>query len=99
MGRFLKASGVENFLWCCYPESRSLIMSKGSLVCVVQHAWGAVAGAVWHKYIPQALASGKFQAKPDPEVIEGGLEKVQTGIDLLRQGVSAKKVVVEISKE
>ncbi|KAJ5084328.1 alcohol dehydrogenase [Penicillium alfredii] len=58
-----------------------------------------VGDAVWCKYIPQALASGKFQAKPDPEVIEGGLEKVQTGIDLLRQGVSAKKVVVEISKE
>jgi hypothetical protein len=54
---------------------------------------------VWGKYIPQALAAGKFQAKPDPLLIEGGLEMVQEGLDILRKGVSAKKVVVEICKE
>ncbi|KAF4633880.1 hypothetical protein G7Y89_g4234 [Cudoniella acicularis] len=59
-----------------------------------------VGDAVWRKYIPEALAAGKFQAKPDPFVIEGGLEKVQEGIDMLRDGnVSAKKIVIEIAKE
>lgn len=58
-----------------------------------------VGDAVWRKYIPQALAAGKFQAKPDPLLIEGGLEMVQEGLDVLRKGVSAKKVVVEICKE
>jgi hypothetical protein len=58
-----------------------------------------VGDAVWRKYIPEALAAGKFQAKPDPLIIEGGLEKVQEGINLLRDGVSAKKIVIEISKE
>jgi len=58
-----------------------------------------VGDAVWRKYIPEALAAGKFQAKPDPLIIKGGLEKVQEGIDLLRDGVSAKKVVIEIAKE
>jgi hypothetical protein len=58
-----------------------------------------VGDAVWHKYIPEAFAAGKFQAKPDPLIIKGGLEKVQQGINLLRDGVSAKKIVIEISKE
>lgn len=57
-----------------------------------------IGDAVWRNYIPVALAAGKFQAKPDPEVLEGGLDKVQDGIDLLRKGVSARKVVIEISK-
>jgi len=58
-----------------------------------------VGDAVWRKYIPEALAVGKFHAKPDPLIVKGGLEKVQDGMDLLRKGVSAKKVVIEISKE
>ena len=58
-----------------------------------------VGDAVWRKYIPDALAAGKFLAKPDPLIIKGGLEKVQEGIDLLREGVSAKKVVIEIAEE
>ncbi|PQE31980.1 zinc-binding oxidoreductase protein [Rutstroemia sp. NJR-2017a WRK4] len=58
-----------------------------------------VGDAVWRQYIPKALAAGRFQAKPDPLIIKGGLEKVQEGIDLLKAGVSAKKVVVEISAE
>ena len=58
-----------------------------------------VGDAVWGKYIPEALAVGKFQAKPDPVLVEGGLEKVQEGIDLLRKGVSAAKIVIEIGKE
>jgi len=55
--------------------------------------------AIWRKYLPQALAAGKLQPKPDPLIVEGGLEKVGEGIGLLRKGVSAKKVVIEISKE
>jgi hypothetical protein len=55
--------------------------------------------AIWRKYLPQALAAGKFQPKPDPLIVEGGLEKVQEGVNILRKGVSAKKVVIEISKE
>ncbi|OKL60155.1 hypothetical protein UA08_04906 [Talaromyces atroroseus] len=54
--------------------------------------------AVWHKYLPEALKGGKFQAKPEPFVIEGGLEKIQEGIDMIKKGVSATKIVVEIAK-
>jgi hypothetical protein len=45
------------------------------------------------------LAAGKFHAKPDPLVLEGGLERVQEGINLLRKGVSAKKIVIEVAKD
>ncbi|KAL3417104.1 zinc-binding oxidoreductase [Phlyctema vagabunda] len=55
-----------------------------------------IGDAVWRNFIPQALAAGKFQAKPDPLLLVGGLEKVQEGINIQRNGVSAKKVVIEV---
>ena len=55
-----------------------------------------VGKAVWGEYIPAALASGQFQAKPDPILIKGGLSPVQEGLDTLKKGVSAGKVVVEL---
>ncbi|BGP36149.1 hypothetical protein JCM10450v2_000047 [Rhodotorula kratochvilovae] len=55
---------------------------------------GAVARAVYHDYIPAALASGALQAKPDPLVVGAGLESVQRGLDRQKEGVSARKVVV-----
>ncbi|KAJ5641638.1 alcohol dehydrogenase [Penicillium lividum] len=58
-----------------------------------------VGDAIWHKFMPSALATGIFQAKPDPHIIHGGLSKVQEGIDLQRAGVSAKKIVIEISTD
>ncbi|KAG9231562.1 zinc-binding oxidoreductase-like protein CipB [Amylocarpus encephaloides] len=58
-----------------------------------------IGDAVWRKYMPEALAAGKFQPKPDAEILEGGLEKVQEGIDILRKGVSGKKIVIELQKE
>ncbi|ATZ50911.1 hypothetical protein BCIN_06g03810 [Botrytis cinerea B05.10] len=58
-----------------------------------------IGDAVFRKYVPEALAKGKYLPKPDPEVLRGGLERVQDGLNLLRKGVSAKKVVIEIAKE
>jgi hypothetical protein len=65
-------------------------------------AWGTggaphVGTAVWHDFMPEALETGRFQAKPDPHVVKGGLSKVQEGMNMLRKGVSAKKVVIEIA--
>ncbi|MCJ1392466.1 hypothetical protein MMC18_005333 [Xylographa bjoerkii] len=55
-----------------------------------------VGEAVWVNYVGEALASGALQAKPDPLVIRGGLGAVQEGLNRQKQGVSAKKVVVEL---
>ncbi|KAJ5106983.1 alcohol dehydrogenase [Penicillium angulare] len=69
-------------------------------ICVnAGHQFPEIGDYVWHKFLPAALAAGKFQAKPDPRLIEGGLEKIPGAIDLLREGVSATKIVVEILAE
>jgi hypothetical protein len=56
-----------------------------------------VGDAVWVQYVPEALASGKLLAKPDPIIIiKGGLSHIQEAADTLKEGVSAAKVVVEL---
>ncbi|KAK7538457.1 zinc-binding oxidoreductase-like protein CipB [Phyllosticta citribraziliensis] len=52
--------------------------------------------AVWRDYVPTALATGKLQAKPEPIVLNGGLEMIQTAMDRHKAGVSAQKVVVQL---
>ncbi|TQB72018.1 hypothetical protein MPDQ_007181 [Monascus purpureus] len=56
-----------------------------------------VANAVWRDFVPQALQSGQLKPKLDPIIIEGGLEKVQAGLDRQKQGVSAAKVVIPVA--
>lgn len=34
-----------------------------------------IGDAVWRKYLPAILAAGKFQAKLEPMILEGGLER------------------------
>ncbi|EOD48195.1 putative cytochrome p450 protein [Neofusicoccum parvum UCRNP2] len=53
-----------------------------------------ICDAVWRNYVPAALVSGHLKAKPEPIVIRGGLGMIQHGMQRLRQGVSAAKVVV-----
>ena len=55
-----------------------------------------VGDAVWRKYVPEALSTGQLLAKPDPLLIKGGLHHIQEGLDTLKRGVSAAKVVVEL---
>lgn len=54
-----------------------------------------ICDAVWRNFVPAALVSGHLKAKPEPIVINGGLEMIQEGLCRLRQGVSAAKVVVK----
>ena len=51
---------------------------------------------VIHAWLPRALADGSLQPKPDPQVIGEGLEHVQKAVDVVRNGVSATKVVVKL---
>ncbi|KAK8161590.1 chaperonin 10-like protein [Phyllosticta citrichinensis] len=55
-----------------------------------------IAVAIWGRFVPEALAAGVLQAKPDPLVVGHGLESIQKGLDVQWQGVSAKKVVVTL---
>jgi NADPH:quinone reductase-like Zn-dependent oxidoreductase len=55
-----------------------------------------VSKAVYVEFLPKALAEGKYIAAPDPQVVGKGLQYIQTGLDLQKKGVSAKKVVVSL---
>lgn len=55
-----------------------------------------VGKAVYEEFLPKALASGEFLAKPDPLVVGHGLDSLQAGFDKQKAGVSAKKVVVTL---
>ncbi|KAL8949440.1 MAG: hypothetical protein Q9222_004446 [Ikaeria aurantiellina] len=55
-----------------------------------------VGKAVFERYLPDALAKGKFVAAPDAHVVGKGLEIVQAAFDLMEKGVSAKKLVVTL---
>ena len=55
-----------------------------------------VGPAIWTDFLPEALREGAYVAAPDAEVVGKGLESVQSGLDLLGKGVSAKKYVVSL---
>ncbi|KAH7026864.1 putative alcohol dehydrogenase [Macrophomina phaseolina] len=64
--------------------------------------WGSMAmhspvgKAVFEDFLPGALADGRFVPAPRPEVVGEGLENVQKAVDILKAGVSAKKLVVTL---
>ena len=60
---------------------------------VVQDEWGA---RLFEDFLEPALASGRFQAAPEPLVAGVGLEAIPTAMQRLAQGVSARKVVVSL---
>ena len=51
--------------------------------------------AIFEDFLPTALSQRKYTVAPEPLVIgTKGLEGIQEGFDTLRNGVSAKKVVI-----
>ena len=58
--------------------------------------YNEVGKAVYVEYLPKALADGTFVPAPEPHVIGKGLECIQAGYDLQKEGVSAKKIVVSL---
>jgi hypothetical protein len=56
-----------------------------------------LATALWTVFLPKALANGSFVLKPDYQVVGYALKDVQQAMDTQKKGVSAVKVVVNIS--
>lgn len=56
----------------------------------------AVGPAVFEQFLPKALEDGRFKCLPRPEIVGEGLESLQKACDVLKGGVSAKKVVVTL---
>ncbi|EXJ83466.1 hypothetical protein A1O1_07089 [Capronia coronata CBS 617.96] len=55
-----------------------------------------VSHVIYGDYLPKALAAGKFTPAPKAEVVGQGFEAIQGALDALKQGVSAKKLVVTL---
>ena len=51
---------------------------------------------IYEDFLPTALAQGRFVAAPEPHVVGKGLASIQTGFDVQKAGMSAKKVVVSL---
>jgi NADPH:quinone reductase-like Zn-dependent oxidoreductase len=51
---------------------------------------------VYVDFLPKALAQGRYIAAPPPMVVGHGLDQIQMGLDVLKKGVSARKVVVSL---
>lgn len=58
--------------------------------------YNEVSRVIFEDFLPGALAEGRYLAAPEPRVVGRGLEYVQDGFDVQKQGVSAKKVVVSL---
>ena len=69
---------------------RTKVISGGTLM------GNEVSNVLYEEFLPQALASGRYVAAPEPLVVGSGLDSIQAGLDAQRQGVSAKKVVVSL---
>jgi len=68
------------------------VTRKGVLATLIKDSH--IGKALWEDFLPKALEVGSFVPAPEPLVVGTGLEKLQEAVDLVRQGVSAKKVVV-----
>jgi NADPH:quinone reductase-like Zn-dependent oxidoreductase len=68
----------------------------------VSGIWGsslkdnAVGPAIYKDFLPTALATGAYRAEPPAEVVGHGLTAIPGGLQRLRGGLSAKKLVVSI---
>jgi len=58
-----------------------------------------VGPAVYVDFLPDALATGRYRAAPKPHLAGTGLRSVQTALDIQRNGISAKKIVVSLAPE
>ncbi|WP_207670113.1 zinc-binding alcohol dehydrogenase family protein [Orlajensenia flava] len=70
-------------------------------VCV-SGIWGGslkdneVGPAIYNDFLPAALGTGAYQAQPPAEVVGSGLRAIPAGLERLRHGVSAKKLVITL---
>lgn len=68
----------------------------------IKHIFGTsikdneVGKAVFEDFLSKALKVGTFVPAPEPLIAGKGLESVQGAVDIIKNGVSAKKVVVSL---
>lgn len=75
------------------PEGVKAKMIFASGGAIIYHE---TSPATFGGFLPEALAKAQYKVAPAPETVATkGLEGIQDGLDILRKGVSARKIVVE----
>ncbi|KAJ5569633.1 uncharacterized protein N7459_009063 [Penicillium hispanicum] len=69
---------------------------KSNLVLIAPTLENGIAKHIFTEFLPRALEAGTFIPAPEPEVVGHGLQHVQKAFERLREGVSAKKLVVTL---
>ena len=93
---FSKIEG-KRFFTTCVPLPTAIPADfKHSRIFASTIKDNGVAEAVFGDFLPGAIAEGKYKPAPQAEVVGSGLESIQKGLDILRKGVSAKKLVVTL---
>jgi len=55
-----------------------------------------VGKVIYENFLPCALAGGGYIAAPDPHIVGSGLGYIKEALDVQKQGVSARKIVVTL---
>lgn len=55
-----------------------------------------VSSKIWNEFLGAALEKGQYKAVPEAQIVGSGLESIQAGLDLLKKGVSYKKLVIKL---
>ena len=55
-----------------------------------------VIGLINRDFLPRALAEGQFVPAPEPLIAGTGIEKIQDAMEMVKKGVSARKVIVTV---
>ncbi|KIV89691.1 hypothetical protein PV10_07070 [Exophiala mesophila] len=63
---------------------------------IVSQEDGIVAKKIWQEFVSEALEKKVLRPRPDPLVVGKGLYYVEKGLDTQKEGVSARKVVVQL---
>jgi hypothetical protein len=56
----------------------------------------ALGKAIYNDFLPEALKKGVIKPAPPAEVVGHGVGSIQKGVDVLKKGVSGKKIVVTL---
>jgi NADPH:quinone reductase-like Zn-dependent oxidoreductase len=81
------------YLACTHPPPADVPENvKAGMIFAIND----IATPVWEGYVTPALEAGKLLCLPGPKVVGKGLEFIEAGLKMCKEGVSATKLVVEL---
>lgn len=84
------SSGIRNWITCKRYGIKAGMIWGGDL------AFKPEGEKIMREFLQPALENGTFLARPEPQIVGQGLEKVQEAMEIQKKGVSAKKVVISL---